>query len=122
MIASIAVLLASLGLYGLVTLNVSSRTKEFSIRKTLGAGGKHISSVIINQYVLLTLIALVIGAPVSYLFTKAYLDMLFAYPMPMGYSGTAMAMLILVLVLLAVICTQIIKVLKTNPVEGLKTE
>jgi ABC-type antimicrobial peptide transport system permease subunit len=121
-IASIAVLLASLGLYGLVTLNVSGRIKEFSIRKTLGAGAKNIASVIIRQYVLLTLAALLVGAPVSYIFTKAYLDMLFAYPMPMDYSGTAIALIILVLVLLAVIFTQIRKVLKFSPVNGLKAD
>jgi putative ABC transport system permease protein len=122
LIASIAVLLASLGLYGLVNLNVSGRIKEFSIRKTLGAGIKNIASVIFKQYIILTLLALIIGAPVSYYFTKAYLDMLFAYPMPMGYSGTALALVILIFVLLAVISTQVRKVSKTNPVTGLKVE
>lgn len=121
-IAFIAVLLASLGLYGLVTLNVSGRTREFSIRKTLGAGAKNIASVILRQYVLLTIGALIIGAPMSYLFTKAYLDMLFAYPMPMGYSGVIISVILLLLVLVAVVSTQIRKVVKTNPVAGLKIE
>jgi ABC-type antimicrobial peptide transport system permease subunit len=121
-IAAIAVLLTSLGLYGLVTLNVSGRVREFSIRKTLGAGIKNIASVILKQYIVLTAFALIIGAPVSYLFTKAYLDMLFAYPMPMGYSGLVIALIILIIVLLAVVSTQIRKVVKSNPVEGLKME
>ena len=121
-IASIAVLLACLGLYGLVTLNVSGRIREFSIRKTLGAGVKNITFIIVNQYVWLTAVALIIGAPVSYVFAKAYLDMLFVYPMPMTYTGVTISLLILVAVLLAVISTQIRKVLKTNPVNGLKVE
>jgi len=121
-LATIAVLLASLGLYGLVTLNVSGRVKEFSIRKTLGAGLKNIASIIIKQYVLLTAVALIVGAPISYLLTKAYLDMLFAYSMPMGYSGVAIAVLILIFVLLAVVSTQVRKVSKSNPVDGLKVE
>lgn len=121
-IASIAVLLASLGLYGLVTLNVSGRTKEFSIRKTLGAGVTSIASLLVGQYAILTLVSLIIGAPVSYVLTKAYLDMLFAYPMPMGYSGIAIALVILTFILLAVISTQINKVSKLNPVDGLKVE
>lgn len=121
-IASIAVLLASLGLYGLVNLNVAGRVKEFSIRKTLGAGIKDIASLVLGQYVLLTMAALVIGAPISYFFTKAYLDMLFAYPMPMGFSGTAIALVILVLVLLGILSTQIRKVVKSNAVDGLKGE
>lgn len=121
-IASIAVLLASLGLYGLVTLNVSGRIKEFSIRKTLGAGIKNIASVIFKQYALLITLSLIIGAPISYLFTKAYLDMLFAYPMPMGYSGVTLALIILVIVLLAVVSTQIRRVVNSNPLEGLQSE
>lgn len=121
-IALVAVMLASLGLYGLVSLNVSGRVREFSIRKTLGAGIHNIAAVIMKQYVLLTAVALVIGAPISYLFTKAYLDMLFSYSMPMGYSGTILSVFILITVLLIVISTQIKKVLKTNPVDGLKVE
>lgn len=121
-IASMAVLLASLGLYGLVTLNVSGRVREFSIRKTLGAGVKNITSIIIKQYILLTVLALVIGTPISYVFAEAYLNMLFAYPMPMGYSGIAISALILIGVLLAVVSTQIRKVSKSNPVDGLKVE
>ncbi len=121
-IASIAVLLACLGLYGLVTLNVSGRVREFSIRKTLGAELKNITSIIVKQYVWLTAVALIIGAPISYLFTKAYLDMLFAYPMPMSLTGVTLSVFILIVVLLAVISTQVMKVSKSNPVDGLKVE
>jgi ABC-type antimicrobial peptide transport system permease subunit len=80
------------------------------------------AAVILKQYIVLTAVALIIGTPVSYLFTKAYLDMLFAYPMPMGYSGLAIALIILIGVLLAVVSTQVRKVVKSNPVEGLKME
>ncbi|MEJ1238994.1 ABC transporter permease [Chryseolinea sp. T2] len=121
-VAAVAVLLASLGLYGLVTLNVSGRVKEFSIRKTLGAGLSGISGVIMKQYLALTLVSMTLGIPASYLFTKAYLNMLFAYPMPMDYSGSLIAVVILIGVLLMVISTQIRKVLKLNPVEGLKAD
>ena len=121
-IAFIAVMLASMGLYGLVTLNVAGRVREFSIRKTLGASVSNIASNIIGQYVLLVVVAIVIGAPISYIFTKAYLDMIFAYPMPMDLSGITISLILLVLVFLAVVSTQVGKVAKANPVEGLKVE
>lgn len=121
-IAFIAVMLASLGLYGLVTLNVAGRVREFSIRKAMGAGISNIASSIIGQYVILILAAIAIGAPISYLFTKAYLDMIFAYPMPMGLSGISIALILLLVVILIVISTQVRRVAKTNPVEGLKVE
>lgn len=121
-IACVAVLLASLGLYGLVTLNVTGRVREFSIRKTLGASLYDLTGNILKQYTWLTIIALAVGAPISYVFVKAYLEMLFSYSMPMGYSGIAISILLLILVLFMVVATQIGRVSKTNPVEGLKVE
>ncbi|MDZ7650353.1 MAG: ABC transporter permease [Cytophagales bacterium] len=49
--ALMAIMLATLGLYGLVRLNVEGRTKEFSIRKILGAGLKNISISVVKQYI-----------------------------------------------------------------------
>ena len=121
-LAFLAVMLASLGLYGLVRLNVSGRAREFSIRKVLGAGVKDLASSIINPYAMLCAASLTIGIPFSYFLAKASLDMLYAYPMPITWLPIALAMLILVMVLLAVISTQIGKVLRSNPVEGLKVE
>lgn len=121
-IASIAVLLACLGLYGLVTLNVSGRIKEFSIRKMLGAGVKNIAMGMLRQYAVLMAVSLLVGAPLSYFFSRAYLDMLFAYPMPLDYSGTIIALVILTCLVLAVIATQIRRVLHLRAVEGLKME
>ncbi len=121
-VASIAVLLATIGLFGLVTINVSGRTKEFSIRKTLGAMPANIMAVIVNQYVLLLTVALVVGVPISFIFAKASLNMLFAYPMPIDYSGIAVGGTILVAIFCGVILTQVRKVLRTNPVEGLKAD
>lgn len=121
-LAMIAILLASLGLYGLVTLNVTGRIKEFSIRKTLGAGTPNLAVNIIKQYAVLFVVALVIGVPISYLMAKSSLEMLYAYPMPMSYSGVVISIMILFFVLFAVISTQVRKVSRTNPVEGLKTE
>lgn len=120
--ALIAVLLASLGLYGLVTLNVAGRAKEFSIRKILGAGIGNISSNITKQYVLLFVVGLSIGAPVSYFLIKTLFDMIYNYHVPVTYTGVSIAIVILIFVLLATVSTQVRKVLKSNPVDGLKVE
>ena len=121
-VAIIAVLLAGLGLYGLVTLNVTGRVREFSIRKVLGAGLKNIAANITKQYVILSAAALIAGAPASYILIKSLIGLLYPDPVPMGYTSVAIAVLILVLVLLAVISTQVRKVSKSNPVAGLKVE
>lgn len=120
--ATLAVLLASLGLYGLVALNVSGRVREFSIRKVLGAGTKNIAASITNQYLILFAAALILGVPLSYLLLKAVFDFAYTYHMPVTYWVVFIAAAILVLVLIATLSTQISKVLKANPVNGLKVE
>jgi putative ABC transport system permease protein len=120
--ALLAILLAGLGLYGLISLNVEGRAKEFSIRKILGAGLKNIASNITSQYLVLYVVALSIAAPVSYFLNKVLFDFIYYYHMPITYSGVAAAASILVLALLVTASTQINKVLKTNPVNGLKVE
>ena len=120
--AAIAVFLASLGLYGLVTLNVSGRVKEFSIRKVLGAGLLNIVAGITREYLILFTVAIVIGAPMSFVLIKLILDFAYVYHIPITFWGTALASAILVLVLITTISTQIWKVSKANPVAGLKVE
>lgn len=121
-IAIVFVLLASLGLYGLVKLNISGRIREFSIRKTLGANVKNIASNIFSQYVLLSIAAVVFGAPIGHIMITALMDMMFPDPRPFGFSGAALSAIILVLVLILVISTQIRKISRSNPVDGLKVE
>lgn len=121
-IALIAVLLASLGLYGLMTVNVTGRAREFSIRKVLGASTRNITQSITSQYLILFIAALLIGAPVSYLLIKLVLDYAYEYHMPITFSGTAIAVSILIAILLATIFLQLRKVMQSNPVDGLKED
>lgn len=121
-VAFIAVMLAALGLYGLVTLNVTGRVREFSIRKVLGAQLKNIASNITKQYVLLFAISLTIGGPISFFLMEALMDEVYEYHIPMTVSGVMIAVVLLIFVLLATVSTQVRKVSKANPVIGLKVE
>lgn len=120
--ASVAVILATLGLYGLVKLNVSGRVREFSIRKILGANLNEIALMIFNQYNLLFAAALLIGVPLSYYGIKAVLDFAYPYHMPVTFWSIMLAAFLLVIVLVGTVSTQVLKVFKSNPVHGLKVE
>jgi putative ABC transport system permease protein len=120
--AFMAILLASLGLYGLVTLNVAKRTKEFSIRKILGAGIKSLTLTISKQYIILFAIALTIASPLSYMMIKFTLTSTYTVHVPITFAGVAMAASTLVLVLIVTLASQVAKVHKANPVNGLKVE
>jgi ABC-type antimicrobial peptide transport system permease subunit len=121
-IAGIAVALATLGLYGLMTLNIAGRVREFSIRKVLGAGVTNIASLITRQYVVLFGIALTISAPAGYFLSQFVLEVAYTYHMQIDYSGAIVGTILLVLVLLTTLATQVRKVSKDNVVEGLKVE
>ena len=121
-IAIVFVLLASLGLYGLIQLNIRGRIREFSIRKTLGATAKNLTKNIASQYLLIFGIAIALGIPAAHYLNAAMLGMMFQDPLPNGYLGAIGSAVLLVVVLVMVILSQVRKVTKSNPVEGLKTE
>jgi putative ABC transport system permease protein len=121
-IAIITILIAGLGLYGLVTLNVTGRTKEFSIRKVLGAQTNNIATGILQQYAILFAVSLLMGIPVSYSLVKYLFDIAYDYHVPMNYLSITLAVSMLVFVLLLVVFTQVNKVAKASPVNGLKVE
>lgn len=121
-IAFICVLLVTLGLYGLVTLNVGGRIREFSIRKVLGAETKNVTQTILNPYTLLFIIALLIAVPLSYFFVDSALSVIWTYHVPMNFKGIALATVILVFVLAFVVFFQVKRVMRSNPVIGLRAE
>lgn len=120
--AFIATLLTALGLYGLVTLNVTGRMQEFSIRKVLGARIENIGNTLLKQYALLFVLAIAIGAPLSYYANEFILNFAYNYHMPMGIGGTLMAAVLLVLILIFVVIFQVVKLAQSNPSEGLRSE
>lgn len=69
-----AVVLAVLGLMGLVALSITGRIKEFGVRKVLGASTWHLFRIIVKQYALWLIIALIIALPVVVYTMKEWLN------------------------------------------------
>ena len=121
-IAFFTVLLAGMGLYGLINLNVQGRIKEFSIRKVLGADLSNLTINLGRQYLVLLIVSFAIGIPFSYMMGKASMEMLYEYPMPMSIAGILIATFFLLLVVGVVILSQLRKLSQADPIVGLKTE
>lgn len=121
-VATVFMILACLGLYGLISLNISGRIKEFSIRKALGAGFSQLGRNIANQYYLIFAIAILLGVPLGHSLNMAMIEMMFPEPRPFLLSGSMIGAIILLFILGLVLITQVKKVTGFNPVEGLKEE
>ncbi|HEY5822768.1 MAG TPA: ABC transporter permease, partial [Cyclobacteriaceae bacterium] len=119
--ASLAILIASLGLLGMIIYSLEQRTKEIGIRKVSGASVYNILVLISKGYTKLIVIAFVIGAPVAYYMMQFWL-MDFAYAIKPSvwiflFAGACT-------LLLAIIITSYhsVKAALTNPVDVLKDE
>src|SRR5690606_25451990 len=74
----LAVVLACLGLYGLVAFMINNRIKEIGIRKVLGASVSSLTLIFIRQYLTIICIAALISVPGTEYILNLWLDN-FAY-------------------------------------------
>ena len=75
--AFVAILLASIGLYGLMAYSVEQRTLEFGIRLALGADSPTLRNMIVRQAMLLAAVGIVIGLAAAYGLTRLMASLLF---------------------------------------------
>ena len=61
--AAVAVLLAAVGIYGLLSFAVSMRTREVGVRMALGAGRRDVLTMFLRQGIVLGSAGIIIGAP-----------------------------------------------------------
>jgi putative ABC transport system permease protein len=75
--AMVALLIASVGVYGVMAYSVNQRTQEFGIRMALGAGRRDVLRMVLRQALLLSAIGAVAGAAGAFAMTRWLRDMLF---------------------------------------------
>ena len=121
-IASIAVLISCMGLFGLVSLFINKKLKEFSIRKVMGASVKEITILINKGFMWVVIISSLIGIPLSFLLSKAVIESIFTYHTPINAIPFTITAFILIFTALATVSSQIMKAIKVNPVEQLRNE
>jgi putative ABC transport system permease protein len=121
MFSIITLIIATIGLLGLVSFMVVTRTKEIGIRKVLGADILNITSMLSKEFLILVLLANVIAAPLVWFIAQNWLQG-FAYRMvlnPLIFIYTSVIALLLTLI---IVSTQTIRAAIANPVNSLRQE
>lgn len=119
--ALLAIIIASLGLLGMIVYALEQRTKEIGIRKVSGASVWNILVLISQSYTKLIMFAFLIGAPLSYWLMTIWLED-FAFrvePSPIIFIVTAMSTLAIAILITGY---HSLKAARMNPVDILKDE
>lgn len=117
----LAILIACLGLFGLVTFAATQRTKEIGIRKVLGASVSNVSAMLSKDFLKLVLIAALITFPIAWWTMNKWLQG-FAYRIQISWWIFLIAGVTAILIALITVSFQAIKAATANPVNSLRSE
>lgn len=121
-VAVITLILACLGLFGLVSYNITRRMKEFSVRKVFGANFFQIFRLMNNDYAWILSIAFILGAPAGYFLISLLIDSMYPDPQATGIVPFAIAMGMMFLTVAVTVGSQMSRVTRENPAQTLRNE
>lgn len=118
---ALAIIIGSLGLYGLASLAMQNRIKEISIRKVLGATEQSLLVLLSREYVYLIAVCLALSIPLTIYLMQSWLSS-FEYRVPIGPKAFLLSGGISLLIAIGTISYQTIKTAWTQPAKTLKYE
>jgi predicted permease len=116
-----ALLLAAIGIYGVVSFAVSRRTREIGIRVAMGASPANVQRLVLRESALLALLGLAVGVPAALSLTHLFSALLFgiAPDDPLTFAAVA---LLLLSVTLAAAWRPARHAARTDPMIALRSE
>lgn len=119
--ATLAVLLACMGLFGLSAYAARQRVKEIGVRRVLGASVWQISTLLSSGFVKLVLLAIIIAVPIAWFTMNKWLQQ-FSYRINMEWNIFLLGAVLSLLIAIITISFQFVKAAGANPVKSLRTE
>ena len=117
----LAIVIACLGLLGLVSFSAAQKTKEIGIRKVLGATSSSIVMLITKDFTRLVIIALVLGFPIAYWIMGKWLSD-FAYKTDIGIWPVLISSVLCLVIAFGAASYQAVKAALINPADTLRNE
>jgi len=121
-ISFVALLLVAMGLYGLVSYNLTRRLKEFSIRKVFGANVLQIFRLMNRDYLWIVIIAFALGAPAGAWLMDMLLKAAYPNPVEIGAWPYLVTISVMILTVGATILSQLRRVAVENPTQTLRID
>lgn len=117
-----AVVLSGIGLFTLVSLNVIKRIKEIGVRKVLGGSINHIIGLLNKDFIVLLVIASVLGVVGGYFLIDALIASIFAHYKSVDTLTFMLPVAIILICSLSISSFRILNAARRNPVESLRYE
>lgn len=119
--ATLAIILACLGLFGLAAFTTVQRTKEIGIRRVLGANITSITMLVAKNFLVMIGIAILIAIPLAWYAGNQWLQD-FAFRIPLQSWVFIAAALATIVIALATVGFHSVRSALMNPVKSLRTE
>jgi len=117
----LALLIACIGLFGLVSYTVVQRTKEIGIRKVLGASVVNIVELLSKDFLKMVIIALVLAGPIAWYAMRQWLND-FAYRIDIQWWVFVLAAVGAIGVSVLTVSFQSVRAALANPINSLRNE
>ena len=119
--STVALIIATVGIYGVISFSVARRAKEFGLRIALGAQHKDVIGLVMKQGALLTLLGVVVGICASFALTRLMASLLFGVQ-PTDALTFVSVPLLLAAVALSASFIPAQRASKVSPMEALRHE
>lgn len=119
--ALLSLIIALIGIFGMVSLSIHKRVKEVGIRKVLGASASRISFLFIKEFIIILGLSILVACPLAYILMDLWLSN-YAYRITIGFNPFLVGVLLIGGITVLLILFQTLKVAAKNPIKSLRTE
>ncbi len=117
----LAIVVACLGTFGLISFTAERKSKEIGIRKVLGASVGSVSFMLVREFVVLLVVASVVAWPLTWYFLNSWIDG-FIYRISINAVPFILATVLATVIVLMTTGFRAFRAAVANPVESLRSE